>query len=585
MNDFDPLSQAERDAHFESGGDPKKDKPRDPRPFVRSSRDAPPAPARHPTLGVPVASYLYTDELGAASLFVQRFEFPHATKKKRKRKVFIQWSLRQDAASVVWVSEGFPDNEQLPLYNLPEISAAAPDALIVLVEGEAKGDAARVIFGDTAVITTTAMGANSFPRTDATPLAGRGVLIWGDNDAAGQRYVQTATSVLHKLGCSIRVVDVAELVKIEGGESRATHDTDGWDCADALLEWTDPAALRAKVLELAIPAPAPAQNGRDLDAEREAIVKLTEGDLAPFVARTKVDPGFPFEPQAIAALNSFSWNHPSDFERLRARLKAETKVRLTALEAALKAEDAEAGPSEGMAGRPIFYDEIEPWPEAVNGAQLLSELSGAIGAYVVMDGHQRDAVALWVVFAHAYDLRDYAPLLIIVSPLKRCGKTRLQETLARLTPRPQPTNSISAALFARLIEKHHPTLFIDEFDAMARGDREVAEALRGQLNSSFNKRSAVVLRLVPAPNEGWQERAVFDLGSDLRRGHRNGSRHRRGPQRHDPAREKTAHGSCEATTWPGRRRACRVGAQDRPLRQRQRTRPAASRADSPRRAQ
>ena len=123
-----------------------------------------------------------------------------------------------------------------------------------------------------------------------------------------------------------------------------------------------------------------------------------------------------------------------------------------------------------MAGRPVSYDEIEPWDEAVVGAGLLTELSDAISAYVVMDGPQRDAVALWAVFAHAHDLRDYAPLLILSSPLKRCGKTRLQETLGRLTPRPQPTSGITAALFARLIEKHRPTLFIDEYDAMAGGD-------------------------------------------------------------------------------------------------------------------
>ena len=56
-----------------------------------------------------------------------------------------------------------------------------------------------------------------------------------------------------------------------------------------------------------------------------------------------------------------------------------------------------------------------------------------------------------------------------------------------LVPRPQPTSGITAALFPRLIEKHHPTLLIDEYDAQAAGDREMAESLRGQLNSSFNR--------------------------------------------------------------------------------------------------
>jgi putative DNA primase/helicase len=255
-----------------------------------------------------------------------------------------------------------------------------------------------------------------------------------------------------------------------------------------------------------ISLPAPAESDRDPDAEREAVAKLAEGDVSAFLARAKADPGFPFEPEAVAALNSFANKRGPDFERMRARLKAETKVRVASLDALMKTEDVGIGAGDSMPGRPISYDEIEPWEEAVNGADLLTELSEAIASYVVMEKPQRDGVALWVVFAHAHDLRDYAPPLIVGSLMKRCGKTRLQETLARLVPRPQPTSGITAALFTRLIEKHRPTLFIDEYDAIAKGDREMAEALRGQLNSSFNKRSAVVLKLVPVPNEGWQER-------------------------------------------------------------------------------
>lgn len=175
MNDFAPLTPEERNARFEPG-DVGNDKPRDQRPFVRSSFDAPPHPARHPTLGAAVDAYLYTDELGAPSLFVQRFEFPDATKKKGRRKIFIQWSLRQATDGLEWIPEGFPDDEQLPLYNLPKINASAPDTPIVLVEGEKKIDAARVIFGDDAIPTTAAMGAGSFLRTDATPLANHPIL-------------------------------------------------------------------------------------------------------------------------------------------------------------------------------------------------------------------------------------------------------------------------------------------------------------------------------------------------------------------------------------------------------------------------
>ena len=49
-------------------------------------------------------------------------------------------------------------------------------------------------------------------------------------------------------------------------------------------------------------------------------------------------------------------------------------------------------------------------------------------------------------------------------------------------------------------------MLIDEYDAQAAGDKEMAESLRGQLNSSFNRRSAVVLKSVPLPGGGWDTR-------------------------------------------------------------------------------
>ena len=169
------------------------------------------------------------------------------------------------------------------------------------------------------------------------------------------------------------------------------------------------------------------------DAEQEIVAKLAEGDSAGFLARAKADVGFPFEPQAIAALNELARRRAPDFERLRTQLKGETKVRFAALEAAMKAEAAIGDSGEdGLPGRPITFEEIEPWRAPVDGDALLTELSETIGAYVIMEPGQRDACALWAVHAHAHDLRDTSPPLVIKSPAMRSGKTKLVEALERL---------------------------------------------------------------------------------------------------------------------------------------------------------
>ena len=282
-------------------------------------------------------------------------------------------------------------------------------------------------------------------------------------------------------------------------------ETFGEKAAKKVADWLDYAGEREG--RGAPPEATTASSASWGDAEQVIAAKLAEGDSAGFLARAKADAGFPFEPEAIAALNQLAKRRAPDFERLRTQLKAETKVRFAALEAAMKAEAAVGDTGEdGLPGRPITFEEITPWDEPVDGSRLLAEISNAIGAYVVMEGRQRDATALWTMFAHAHDLRDYAPLLAVTAPTKRCGKTRLQETLARLVPKPQMTSGITAALLPRLVEKHRPTLLVDEYDAQAAGDREMAESLRGQLNSSFNRSSAAVLKLVPLPGGGWDER-------------------------------------------------------------------------------
>jgi hypothetical protein len=250
---------------------------------------------------------------------------------------------------------------------------------------------------------------------------------------------------------------------------------------------------------------SPEQAGPTVEPGPESLVKLAAGEIAPFFELAERDPGFPFEPDTIAALNRLARDRRADFERLRSVLKAGKRVRLSALEAAMKAQ-AVGGDAENRSGQAIEYDEIDPWDEPIEGAELLTALARAIDDYVIMDPYQRDAVVLWVVFTHAHDFFVFAPLLVILSPTKRCGKTRLQEVLARLAPRPQTMSGVSAAALARLIEEHRPAILIDEFDAVAKSSGEMAESLRGLLNSSFNRSGACILKTVPLPGGGWEVR-------------------------------------------------------------------------------
>ena len=121
--------------------------------------------------------------------------------------------------------------------------------------------------------------------------------------------------------------------------------------------------------------PSPAENPSpnvesNFEAKREAVAGLATGELAPFVELAKRDPGFPFEADSVVALTRLAKDRRADFERLRSRLRADTHVRLPALENAMKGSAAGASSDAyNRPGQPIEYDEIDPWREPVDSAE------------------------------------------------------------------------------------------------------------------------------------------------------------------------------------------------------------------------
>ena len=113
---------------------------------------------------------------------------------------------------------------------------------------------------------------------------------------------------------------------------------------------------------------------------------------------------------------------------------------------------------------------------------------------------------LWIVFTHVHDAFDISPRLIVKSPQKRSGKTTLFSVLARLVARPRGASGITSSALLRLIELHGPTMLIDEMDALLGADKEMAQALRGLMNSGFNRSFAHFTMNVPTRDGGYEPR-------------------------------------------------------------------------------
>jgi hypothetical protein len=151
-------------------------------------------------------------------------------------------------------------------------------------------------------------------------------------------------------------------------------------------------------------------------------------------------------------------------------------------------EDAKA--EKGGKPRGLEFEEVEPSREPVDGAAMLDEISSVLERFIVLPAGAARTIALWTAHTYLMDAFEVTPLLALSSPTKRCGKTTALRVLRGLVYRPLPASGISAAAIYRTVEKHQPTLLIDEMDAMKDN-----EDLRGVLNSGHTRDLAFVIRV------------------------------------------------------------------------------------------
>jgi len=131
---------------------------------------------------------------------------------------------------------------------------------------------------------------------------------------------------------------------------------------------------------------------------------------------------------------------------------------------------------------------------ALDGAELLDTVARFIRRFVVVTPQQAQIIALWILHTYAFEAADQTPYMAIISAEKRCGKTRLLETIGVLAREPWHAVQPSEAVLYRKIERDQPTLLLDETDALfAQKGNDRTEAVRALLNAG-SRRGATVSR-------------------------------------------------------------------------------------------
>jgi len=176
-------------------------------------------------------------------------------------------------------------------------------------------------------------------------------------------------------------------------------------------------------------------------------------------------------------------------------------------------QNGQSGKSDQQQGRPVLFDDPEPWPEPVEGPALLDDITTTLKRFVVFPPNAVEAVALWILHSHALEAFSISPLLAINSAEKQSGKTTLLDIISHLVPRRLFASSITPSVLFRAVDKYQPSLLIDEADTFISQHDE----LRGILNASHCKDTCFVLRSVgddyePRSFATWCPKAIALIG-------------------------------------------------------------------------
>jgi putative DNA primase/helicase len=208
----------------------------------------------------------------------------------------------------------------------------------------------------------------------------------------------------------------------------------------------------------------------------------------------------------------------SEPERLLIRIQAAKRLKEIGVTKAAELVDSVIDKTDkrpdGGHDKAVPFAPHNPWPQPVDGAALLDAVVGFIERHMILEPGAAVAIALWAVYTHIFDAFDIAPILLVSSPVKRCGKTRLLTIVSHLVARALAVSGISAAAMFRMIEAVKPTLLVDEGDTMLRSRNE---DLRQVFNAGHTRSSAFILRCTgdthePRPFSTWAPKLIAMIG-------------------------------------------------------------------------
>lgn len=161
--------------------------------------------------GKTVKSWCYRDVNSRPLIYDVRLEKPDGSKEV----LTLSWCQDTKKGSERWAFKNWTSNR--PLFNLAGIDTHSD---VLFVEGCKCAESALMMVGDDIAATCFAGGASALDLVDISPLNGKNIIIWPDNDEAGFNLQSKLIEKLTPIVNSIKVIEPE------------SYRPEKWDCAD-----------------------------------------------------------------------------------------------------------------------------------------------------------------------------------------------------------------------------------------------------------------------------------------------------------------------------------------------------------------
>jgi 5S rRNA maturation endonuclease (ribonuclease M5) len=366
-----------------------------------------------------VCAYDYTDESGNLLFQAVRYKLPSPENKT--------FSQRQPNGKGGWIWN--LKGVRRVLYRLREVIAAQT---VIVVEGEKNADDLAALGF---VATTNVFGAGKWHDEYSETLRGKDVVVFGDigdPDQAGERHTQKVLlSLAGKAGSLKHAI-----------QPNGFHDVSDWIAALPKTE------AREAIQRLINEAPLIDQVDLWRQATSAEAEPENENNEAATIAR-------------LAALSLI------EYDRIRKAEADKLGCRESTLDSLVQAKRLLMRPSsdgESLQGTSVKLADVEPWPDPVDGAEILDRVATRLEHYVVLPEGAADILALWCAHTHLFKLFQKSPRLYISAPTEECGKSTLLNCCSLFGARAKRTDNMTTAVMFRLVAGHSPTILADECD-------------------------------------------------------------------------------------------------------------------------